>query len=80
MISAWLARWLPPAGSSHAAEFDGVLSAAHSEGALILLSWLVVFVLVLVRFRARPGVLPGRPAAAYWPLAAIAAVSPSAWT
>jgi cytochrome c oxidase subunit 2 len=74
VISAWLARWLPPAGSSHAAAFDRVLSAAHSEGALILLSWLVVFVIVLVRFRARPGVRPGRPAGAYWPLAAIAAV------
>ena len=74
MIGAWLNRFLPTAGSSHAAEFDGVLAAVHTDGALIFLSWLVVFAIILVRFRARPGVAPGRPAGSRWPLAAIALV------
>lgn len=74
MIGNWLNRWLPAPGSAHAARFDGVLAAAHTEGALIFLSWLVVFAIILVKFRARPGVAPGRPAGQRWPLVAIAAV------
>lgn len=74
MIGAWLTRFLPPAGSAHAAEFDAVLAAAQSDGAIIFLSWLVLFVIILVRFRARPGVPPGRAAGSRWPLAAIALV------
>ncbi|MEP7118747.1 MAG: hypothetical protein ABI880_14255 [Acidobacteriota bacterium] len=73
MIAAWLNRWLPPAASAHAAEFDAVLGAVHTEGVLVFVSWLVVFAIILVRFRARPGVAPGR-AAGRWPLVAIAAV------
>lgn len=74
MIGDWLGRWLPAPASSHAPVFDGVLSAVHTEGALIFFGWLAVFAFVLVRFRARPGVTPGRPAGARWPLVAIAAV------
>lgn len=74
MIGAWINRWLPPPGSEHAARFDGVLAAVHTDGALIFLSWLAVFAIILVRFRARPGVAPGRPAGQRWPLVAIAAV------
>lgn len=74
MIGDWLNRWLPAPASAHAARFDGVLAAAHTEGALIFLSWLVVFAIILVKFRARPGVAPGRPAGQRWPLVAIAAV------
>lgn len=73
MIGAWLNRWLPTPGSAHAARFDGVLAAVHTDGAVIFLSWLVVFVVILVRFRERPGVAPGTPAGR-WPLAVIAAV------
>jgi len=74
VIGAWLNRFLPTPASEHAARFDGVLSAAHNEGALIFLSWLAIFAVILVRFRARPGATPGRPAGARWPLAAIALV------
>ena len=74
MIGDWLNRWLPPGASSHAAEFDGVLSATHTEGALILIGWLVLFLVMLVRFRARPGGRPGPPAGRTWPLVAIVAV------
>ena len=74
MIGGWLNRFLPTPGSAHAAEFDAVLSAVHTDGALIFLSWLVVFAIILVRFRARPGGRPGRPAGQRWPLAAIALV------
>lgn len=74
MIGDWLNSWLPTPASAHAARFDGVLAAAHTEGALIFLSWLVVFAIILVKFRARPGVAPGRPAGQRWPLVAIAAV------
>lgn len=73
MIGDWLGQWLPAPGSSHAAAFDRVLSATHTEGGLILFGWLVVFAVILVRFRARPGAAPGRPAGA-WPLVAMAAV------
>ena len=74
MIGDWINRWLPPAASSHAAEFDGVLSATHTEGALILIGWLALFLVMLVRFRARPGGRPGPPAGRTWPLVAIVAV------
>ncbi len=74
MIGDWLNRWLPVPASAHAARFDGVLAAAHTEGALIFLSWLVVFAIILVKFRARPEVAPGPPAGQRWPLVAIAAV------
>lgn len=74
MIGAWLNRWLPQAASSHAAEFDGVLAATHTEGALILLGWLALFVMMLVRFRARPGGRTSAPAGRVWPLVAIVAV------
>ena len=74
MISGWLNRLLPAPASSHAAEFDGVLSAVHTDGLLIFLGWLVVFALILVRVRARAGSAPGRPAGPHWPLAAIALV------
>ncbi len=73
MIGAWLNRWLPTPGSAHAAGFDGVLAAVHNDGALIFLSFLAVFAVILVRFRARPGVAPGAPAGR-WPLAVIAAI------
>ena len=73
MIGAWLNRWLPAAGSAHAAEFDAVLAAVHTDGALIFLGWLVVFAVILVRFRARAGGAPG-PQAGRWPLLAIALV------
>jgi cytochrome c oxidase subunit 2 len=72
-MADWLARWLPAPASTHAAEFDAVLNAVHGEGGLIFASWLVVFVVMLWRFRARPGRAPGAPAGA-WPLAAIVAV------
>lgn len=74
MIGAWLNRWLPQAASAHAAEFDGVLAATHTEGALILIGWLAFFLLMLFRFRARPGGRPGAPAGKTWPLVAILAV------
>ena len=74
MIGDWLNRWLPAPASAHAARFDSVLAAAHTEGALMFLSWLVVFAIILVKFRARPGVAPGRAAGQRWPLVAIAAV------
>jgi len=74
VIGEWLNRWLPVAGSAHAARFDSVLAAAHTDGAIIFLSWCAIFVYMLVRFRARPGVAPGRPAGARWPLVAMAAV------
>lgn len=73
MIGDWLGRWLPVGASTHAAEFDRVLSATHTDAALVFLSWLVLFGVILVRFRARPGAPAGRPAGA-WPLIAIAAV------
>jgi cytochrome c oxidase subunit II len=74
VIGDWFNRWLPTAASSHAARFDGVLAAAHTEGAVIFLGWLAVFAIILVRFRARPGVRPGRPAGRHWPLVAVAAI------
>lgn len=74
MIGAWLNRWLPAPASEHAARFDSVLAAAQGEAALIFLSWLVLFAMILVRFRARPGVAPGRPAGRVWPLVAVAAI------
>lgn len=74
MIGEWLNRWLPQPASSHAAEFDGVLAATHTDGAIIFLSWLLIFAFILARFRARPGVAPGAPAGPRWPLVAIAAV------
>ncbi len=74
MIGAWLNRWLPTAGSAHAARFDAVLASAHTEAAIVFVSWLAVFVVILVRFRARPGAAPGRPAGSRWPLAAVALV------
>lgn len=70
---AWLHSWLPSPASAHAAEFDRVLAAAHLEGLLVFASWLAVFALILVRFRARRGAAPGAPAGA-WPLVAVAAV------
>ena len=69
----WLARWLPAASSSHAGEFDAVLAAAHTDALVVFVSWLTIFVLILVRFRARPGRRGGAVAGA-WPLVAIAAV------
>ena len=74
MIGEWLNRWLPQPASSHAAEFDAVLAATHTDGAIIFLSWLLIFAFILVRFRARPGAAPGAPAGRRWPLVAIAAV------
>lgn len=74
MIGDWLNRWLPTPAAAHAAAFDRVLSASHAEGAAIFLSWLVIFGVVLVRFRARPGRTGGAPAGRHWPLAAIALV------
>ncbi len=74
MIGDWLNRLLPVAGSAHAAEFDAVLSAVHTDGAVIFLSWLVVFAVILVRFRAGQGRAPGAAAGSRWPLVAIAAV------
>jgi len=74
VIGDWINGWLPAPASSHAASFDAVLATAHTEGALIFLSWLVVFAIILVRFRARPGVAPGAPAGRRWPLVAIAAI------
>jgi cytochrome c oxidase subunit II len=74
MIGAWLNRWLPTPASAHAGEFDGVLAAVHTDGALIFLSWLALFGVILVRFRARSDRTPGRPAGARWPLVAIGAI------
>ncbi len=74
MIGEWLNRWLPTPASAHAARFDSVLAATHTEGALIFLSWLVLFAIMLVKFRARPGAPPGKPAGQRWPLVAVAAV------
>lgn len=74
MIGEWLNRWLPQPASSHAAEFDAVLAATHIDGAIVFLSWLLIFAFILVRFRARPGAAPGAPAGRWWPLVAIAAV------
>ena len=67
MIGEWINRWLPTPASAHAAKFDSVLAATHTEGALIFLSWLVLFAIMLVKFRARPGVAPGKPAGQRWP-------------
>ena len=72
-MGAWLARWLPLPASSHAADFDAMLAAAHADALLVFASWLLIFVVILWRFRARPGRRPGAMAGA-WPLAAIAAV------
>jgi cytochrome c oxidase subunit 2 len=74
MSGAWLNRLLPAPASSHAAEFDRVLSAVHLEGVLVFLGWLAVFAYILVRFRARPGVAPGPTAGSRWPLAVVAVV------
>ncbi len=74
VIGAWLNGWLPAPASTHAARFDSVLAAAHTEGAIIFLSWLAVFAIILVRFRARAGVAPGPAAGRHWPLLAIAAI------
>ncbi|MGE0816724.1 MAG: hypothetical protein AB7O28_16725 [Vicinamibacterales bacterium] len=73
-MGAWLARVLPVGASAHAAEFDRVLSAAHVEAALVFGGWLVIFAVILVRFRARGDAAPGRPAAGGWPVAIMAAV------
>ncbi|MGE0361294.1 MAG: hypothetical protein AB7H93_07400 [Vicinamibacterales bacterium] len=72
-MGAWLNRWLPVPASAHAGEFDAVLAAAHVEGLIVFASWLAIFVLILVRFRARPG-RPAGASAGVWPLVAIAAV------
>ncbi len=72
-MAEWLARWLPQGASEHAAGFDAVVAAAHTDALIVFVSWLVLFAIILVRFRARRGHAPGAPAGA-WPLVAIAAV------
>jgi cytochrome c oxidase subunit 2 len=74
VIGEWLNRWLPTPASTHAAQFDGVLATAHTEAAIVFLSWLAIFAMILVRFRARAGVAPSSPAGRHWPLMAIAAI------
>ena len=69
----WLSRLLPAPASSHAAEFDAVLAAAHFEALIVFGSWLAIFTMILVRFRAGAGRTPGA-VAGRWPLVAIAAV------
>jgi cytochrome c oxidase subunit II len=72
-MGSWLSRLLPAPASSHAAEFDAVLAAAHVDGLVVFASWLAIFGVILVRFRAGAGRTPGA-AAGRWPLVAIAAV------
>lgn len=72
-MGSWLARLLPAPASSHAAEFDAVLAAAHVDGLVVFASWLAIFGLILVRFRASAGRTPG-VTAGRWPLVAIVAV------
>jgi cytochrome c oxidase subunit 2 len=72
-VADWFGRLLPAPASAHAAEFDAVLAAAHAEGLIVFASWLAIFVLILVRFRAGRGRTRGAAAGA-WPLVAIAAV------
>jgi cytochrome c oxidase subunit 2 len=72
-MGGWLSRLLPAPASSHAAEFDAVLAAAHVDGLVVFASWLAIFGLILVRFRAGAGRTPGA-VAGRWPLVAIAAV------
>lgn len=74
MIGGWFNQWLPAPASSHAAEFDRVLAATHTDGVLVFVSWLLIFAFILVRFRARPGAVTGAPAGPRWPLVAMAAV------
>ncbi|MGD9903472.1 MAG: hypothetical protein AB7U83_08370 [Vicinamibacterales bacterium] len=72
-MSRWLSAWLPQAASSHAPAFDAVVAAAHLDGLIVFASWLAIFAVILVRFRAGRGRAPGSPAGR-WPLAAIALV------
>ena len=50
-----------------------MLAAAHTDALVVFGSWLAILVLILVRFRARPG-RPAGAVAGAWPLVAIAAV------
>jgi cytochrome c oxidase subunit 2 len=44
-------RFLPVAGSAHAAELDGVLLGVHAHMAIQAIAWGLFFLYVLVRFR-----------------------------
>lgn len=44
-------RWLPTAGSSHAASLDAVLHGIHWHMLLIGSAWLAVFLYAIIRFR-----------------------------
>ena len=72
-MGVWLSRLLPAPAAAHAPDFDGVLVAAHAEALVVFLSWLVLFMVMLWRFRAGTG-RPAGTAAGAWPLVAIAAV------
>jgi cytochrome c oxidase subunit 2 len=72
-MGTWMARLLPAPASSHAPEFDAMLTAVHVDGLIVFGSWLVVFAFILLRFRSRAGG-PGAAAGQRWPLVAIAAV------
>jgi cytochrome c oxidase subunit 2 len=72
-VADWFGRLLPTPASSHSAEFDAVLAAAHADALIVFASWLAIFLLILVRVRAGRGRTPGATAGS-WPLVAIVAV------
>ncbi|HEX8030077.1 MAG TPA: hypothetical protein VF491_16500 [Vicinamibacterales bacterium] len=46
-----MSRWLPAAGSAHAAALDAVLTSVHAHMLLIFAVWVAVFAVALVKFR-----------------------------
>jgi cytochrome c oxidase subunit 2 len=46
-----VSRWLPAAGSAHAAALDAVLTSVHAHMLLIFAVWVAVFAVALVKFR-----------------------------
>jgi cytochrome c oxidase subunit 2 len=68
-------RFLPVAGSQHAADLDKVLLGVHTHMAIQAIAWGVFFIYVLVRFRSRVQPLPSsRGLRPLIPLVAIGAV------
>jgi len=70
-----IARFLPQAGSAHAAALDAVLVAIHWHMLAVFVLWLAIMIAALVRFREGRQPQPSGGAPGWrWPLLAIAAV------
>ncbi|MEO8682794.1 MAG: hypothetical protein ABI665_27345 [Vicinamibacterales bacterium] len=68
-------RWLPVAGSAHAASLDAVLLHVHWHMLAIFVAWLALFAWALVRFRAGANPKARQDGVrGAWPALAIAAV------